>query len=76
MHNMDGSRRLPEQGAVEDFRLLADFRDRWGTTALVGSRAGFVLCTPASPRTAYGPQDQVLGQEKDVAFGPLGRGGD
>ncbi|MEV5559634.1 hypothetical protein AB0L44_38795 [Nonomuraea wenchangensis] len=49
VHNMDGRRRIPEHGAVEDFRLLVEYRDEGGSTALVGSRAGFVLCTPSTP---------------------------
>ncbi|SEU29044.1 hypothetical protein [Nonomuraea wenchangensis] len=49
VHSMDGRRRIPEHGAVEDFRLLVEYRDEGGSTALVGSRAGFVLCTPSTP---------------------------
>jgi hypothetical protein len=48
VHNMDGNRRLPEQGAVADFRVLAEARDEGGSTALVGSTSGFVLCTPTT----------------------------
>ncbi|MFI6740582.1 hypothetical protein ACIBI9_47330 [Nonomuraea sp. NPDC050451] len=50
VHNMDGNLRLPEQGSVEDFRVLAEYRDKKGMTALVGSLAGFVLCTPTTQR--------------------------
>ncbi|MBE1591943.1 hypothetical protein ACFPOI_08625 [Nonomuraea angiospora] len=50
VHNMDGNRRLPEQGSVEDFRVLAEYRDKKGMTALVGSLAGFVLCTPTTQK--------------------------
>ena len=46
VHAMDGNRRLPEQGTVTDFRLLVEYQDKGGSTALVGSEAGFVLCTP------------------------------
>lgn len=37
VHNMDGNRRMPEQGAAGDFRVLVDYRDKGGTTALVVS---------------------------------------
>lgn len=50
VHNMDGNRRIPEHGAVKDFRLLVEYRDKGGSTALVGSRAGFVLCTPTTQK--------------------------
>ncbi|MGW4961308.1 hypothetical protein ACWEPL_29140 [Nonomuraea sp. NPDC004186] len=50
VHNMDGNLRLPEQGSVEDFRVLAEYRDKKGMTALVGSLAGFVLCTPTTQK--------------------------
>lgn len=46
VHNMDRNRRIVEHGAVDDFRVLVEYRDKGGTTALVGSDAGFVLCTP------------------------------
>ncbi|NUW37848.1 hypothetical protein HTZ77_41590 [Nonomuraea sp. SMC257] len=46
VHNMDGNRRMTEYGTVKDFRLLVEYRDKGGSTALVGSRSGFVLCTP------------------------------
>ncbi|GGO62467.1 hypothetical protein [Nonomuraea cavernae] len=48
VHNMDGERRISEHGAVRDFRLLAEYRDQGGSTALVGSESGFVLCTPTT----------------------------
>ncbi|YCK42409.1 hypothetical protein ACNF49_52720 [Actinomadura sp. ATCC 39365] len=41
----------------------------------VGRPAG-VLVSPPVTVTAYGPQDHGLRQEEEVAFGPLGRGGD
>ncbi|MER6825446.1 hypothetical protein ABT352_05605 [Streptosporangium sp. NPDC000563] len=47
VHEMDSNRRLPEQGDVDDFHLLAQYGDGEGSTALLGSTAGFVLCTPA-----------------------------
>ncbi|MEV4581395.1 hypothetical protein AB0K16_49995 [Nonomuraea jabiensis] len=50
VHNMDGKRRLPEQGSAEDFRVLAEYQDEKGMTALVGSLAGFVLCTPTTQK--------------------------
>ncbi|MEU4579305.1 hypothetical protein [Nonomuraea sp. NPDC023979] len=46
VHGMDPGRRLPEQGRIEDFRVLARFTDGEGSTALLGSTAGFVFCTP------------------------------
>ncbi|MEU8246697.1 hypothetical protein [Nonomuraea sp. NPDC048916] len=33
-----------------------------------------ILDSPPVTVTAYGPSGQVLGQERNVAFGPLGRG--
>ncbi|SEF88842.1 hypothetical protein SAMN05444920_101936 [Nonomuraea solani] len=50
VHNMDGNRRIPEHGSAEDFRVLVEARDEGGSTALVGSTAGFVLCTPTTQR--------------------------
>ncbi|MGW2147793.1 hypothetical protein ACWCOT_26080 [Nonomuraea bangladeshensis] len=50
VHNMDGRRRIPEHGSVEDFRMLVEYRDEGGSTALVGSLSGFVLCTPSTPQ--------------------------
>ncbi|GAA1735853.1 hypothetical protein [Nonomuraea bangladeshensis] len=50
VHNMDGRRRIPEHGSAEDFRMLVEYRDEDGSTALVGSLSGFVLCTPSTPR--------------------------
>ncbi|MER6579482.1 hypothetical protein [Nonomuraea sp. NPDC001023] len=46
---VNGTRRLPEHGTAEDFRLLVEYRDQGGSTALVGSRKGFVLCTETEP---------------------------
>ncbi|WP_433218575.1 hypothetical protein [Microtetraspora malaysiensis] len=46
VHGMDRRMRIPEHGKVDDFRVLAEHRDKIGSTALVGSTAGFVLCTP------------------------------
>ncbi|WP_066941263.1 hypothetical protein [Microtetraspora fusca] len=46
VHEMDSRKRIPEHGKVGDFRVLAEYRDDVGSTALVGSTAGFVLCTP------------------------------
>ncbi|WP_068926930.1 hypothetical protein [Planobispora rosea] len=50
VHSMDGNRRIAEHGAVGDFRVLAEYRDKGGITALVGSEAGFVLCTPTDQK--------------------------
>ncbi|MGA4994154.1 hypothetical protein [Nonomuraea bangladeshensis] len=50
VHSMDGRRRIPEHGSAEDFRMLVEYRDEDGSTALVGSLSGFVLCTPSTPR--------------------------
>lgn len=50
VHNMDGNRRLSEYGTVKDFRLLVEYRDKGGSTALVGSLSGFVLCTPTTQK--------------------------
>ncbi|WP_067125089.1 hypothetical protein [Microtetraspora malaysiensis] len=46
VHEMDGRKRILEHGKVDDFRVLAEYRDDVGSTAFVGSTAGFVLCTP------------------------------
>ncbi|WP_326819802.1 hypothetical protein [Streptosporangium sp. NBC_01756] len=46
VHDMDGKQRIPEHGKTEDFRVLVEYRDAVGSTALVGSTAGFVFCTP------------------------------
>lgn len=54
VHNMDGNRRIPEHGRAEDFRVLVEYRDRGGSTALVGSTAGFVLCTPTTQKEFAG----------------------
>ncbi|WP_433350031.1 hypothetical protein ACQP25_38880 [Microtetraspora malaysiensis] len=37
---------IPGPGKAEDFRVLVEFRDDVGSTALVGSTAGFLFCTP------------------------------
>ncbi|MFD0473950.1 hypothetical protein ACFQ0B_41140 [Nonomuraea thailandensis] len=39
--------RDPAHGTAADFRVLAEARDTYGRTALVGSTKGFVLCTPS-----------------------------
>lgn len=46
VHNMDPSRRMPGQGGVDDFHVLAQYTDGEGSTALLGSTAGFAFCTP------------------------------
>jgi hypothetical protein len=48
VHSMDGNRRLPEHGTAKDFRVLVETRNQRGSTALVGSESGFVLCTPTT----------------------------
>ncbi|MGP3956099.1 hypothetical protein ACTWPT_08900 [Nonomuraea sp. 3N208] len=40
--------RDPAHGTSADFRVLAEYRDKNGYTALVGSTKGFVLCTPSA----------------------------
>lgn len=50
VHNMDGNLRITEQGVADEFRVLVEARDKGGTTALVGSDAGFVLCTPTDQK--------------------------
>ncbi|GAA3510825.1 hypothetical protein FHR32_003784 [Streptosporangium album] len=46
VHDMNGKQRIPGHGKAEDFRVLVEYRDAVGSTALVGSTAGFVFCTP------------------------------
>ncbi|GAA2365707.1 hypothetical protein GCM10010404_20200 [Nonomuraea africana] len=55
VHNMDPGLRIPEHGRREDFRVLVEYRDKKGSTALVGSTAGFVLCTPAEQKDMAQP---------------------
>ncbi|WP_203873825.1 hypothetical protein [Planobispora takensis] len=50
VHSMDGDWRIAEHGAAEGFRVLAEYRDEGGSTAPVGSEAGFVLCTPTDQK--------------------------
>lgn len=45
--NVNPNWRDPAHGTVADFRVLAEYRDKNGVTALVGSAKGFVLCTPS-----------------------------
>ncbi|TMS00719.1 hypothetical protein [Nonomuraea basaltis] len=45
--NTNPNWRDPAHGTVTDFRVLAEYRDKNGFTALVGSTKGFVLCTPS-----------------------------
>ncbi|MEV4061614.1 hypothetical protein [Nonomuraea dietziae] len=45
--NTNPNWRDPAHGTVADFRMLAEYRDKNGSTALVGSAKGFVLCTPS-----------------------------
>ncbi|WP_157249114.1 hypothetical protein [Nonomuraea typhae] len=53
VHNMDPELRISRHGVAEDFRLLAEFRDDLGATRLMGSRKGFVLCTPGVLDVSY-----------------------
>lgn len=55
VHNMDPGLRIPEHGGREDFRVLVEYRDKEGSTALVGSTAGFVLCTPTEQKDMTEP---------------------
>ncbi|MEV7801471.1 hypothetical protein AB0O28_00825 [Microbispora sp. NPDC088329] len=46
VHSMDSHLRMPGQGDVRDFRVLVEYHDAVGSTALTGSLKGFVLCAP------------------------------
>ncbi|MBB5083153.1 hypothetical protein [Nonomuraea endophytica] len=76
VHGMDGERRVPQHGVAEDFRLLAESRDKLGVTQLMGSRKGLVLCTPGVLDVSY-PERPIFtywGHEEpgSLAFdGPL-----
>ena len=59
VHNMDGDRRLPKYGGVKDYRWLVEAKDKLGVTRLVGSRKGFVLCTPGIRLVSY-PTDPIF----------------
>ncbi|MEU7863417.1 hypothetical protein [Nonomuraea sp. NPDC049141] len=59
VHNMDGDRRLPRYGGVKDYRWLVEAKDKLGVTRLVGSRKGFVLCTPGIRLVSY-PTDPIF----------------
>ncbi|MEU4232147.1 hypothetical protein AB0F17_48310 [Nonomuraea sp. NPDC026600] len=59
VHNMDGDRRLPKYGGVKDYRWLGEAKDKLGVTRLVGSRKGFVLCTPGIRLVSY-PTDPIF----------------
>ncbi|HUR06263.1 MAG TPA: hypothetical protein VM347_27195 [Nonomuraea sp.] len=56
---MDGDRRLPRYGGVKDYRWLVEAKDKLGVTRLVGSRKGFVLCTPGIRLVSY-PTDPIF----------------
>jgi hypothetical protein len=45
--NVNPDWRDPAHGTAADFRVLAEYKDANGSTALVGSVKGFVLCTPS-----------------------------
>jgi hypothetical protein len=59
VHSMDGERRLPKYGGVKDYRWLVEAKDELGVTRLVGSRKGFVLCTPGIRLVSY-PTDPIF----------------
>ena len=47
VHNMDGGGGAsPRMGRPRTSGVLTEYRDQAGTTAMVGSDAGYVLCTP------------------------------
>jgi hypothetical protein len=50
---MDTRKRYPADADVKDFRELVVYRDDVGSTALVGSETGFVLCTPQKDKEAF-----------------------
>ncbi|MFG1948252.1 hypothetical protein [Nonomuraea sp. NPDC048826] len=50
---MNPRERYPRDADAEDFRELVVHRDAVGSTALVGSEAGFVLCTPQKYEEAF-----------------------
>ncbi|MBN6051832.1 hypothetical protein JYK22_07780 [Nonomuraea sp. RK-328] len=45
--NTNPNWRDPAHGTVADFRVLAEYRDKNGSSALVGSLKGFTVCTPS-----------------------------
>ncbi|WP_433515006.1 hypothetical protein ACQP2T_04975 [Nonomuraea sp. CA-143628] len=59
VHSMDGERLLPQYGTVKDYRWLVEAKDKLGVTRLVGSRKGFVLCTPGVRLVSY-PTDPIF----------------
>ncbi|MEU7740423.1 hypothetical protein [Nonomuraea sp. NPDC049158] len=59
VHSMDGERLLPQYGTIKDYRWLVEAKDKLGVTRLVGSRKGFVLCTPAIRLVSY-PTDPIF----------------
>ncbi|MFD1536783.1 hypothetical protein [Nonomuraea guangzhouensis] len=59
VHSMDGDRRLTQYGGVKDYRWLVEAKDKLGVTRLVGSRKGFVLCTPGIRLVSY-PTDPIF----------------
>ncbi|MFG1685571.1 hypothetical protein ACGFNP_35790 [Nonomuraea sp. NPDC049269] len=59
VHSMDGNQRVPRYGGVKDYRWLVEAKDKLGVTRLVGSRKGFVLCTPGIRLVSY-PTDPIF----------------
>lgn len=65
--NVNPNWRDPAHGTVQDFRVLAEYRDKNGFSALLGSAKGFVLCTP----TAQSPEPPVFTYWGNKAPGDL-----
>ena len=60
VHSMDGDRQLTQYGSVKDYRWLVEAKDKLGITRLVGSRKGFVLCTPGIRLVSYPDGSDLL----------------
>ncbi|WP_101786650.1 hypothetical protein [Nonomuraea indica] len=65
--NVNPDWRDPAHGTVRDFRVLAEYRDKNGSSALLGSAKGFVLCTP----TKESPEPPVFTYWGNKAPGDL-----
>ncbi|GGO30126.1 hypothetical protein GCM10010116_60360 [Microbispora rosea subsp. aerata] len=70
---MNPRERHPLDADVKDFRELVVYRDDVGSTALVGSKAGFVLCTPQKYKEAF-PSTPVFTPWGSTPPGDLGAG--
>ncbi|MBX6384575.1 MAG: hypothetical protein IRZ07_16675 [Microbispora sp.] len=70
---MNPRKRYPQDADVKDFRELVVYRDDVGSTALVGSKAGFVLCTPQKYKEAF-PSRPVFTPWGSTMPGDLGAG--